>query len=42
MIGTAFFVLIGQIAELAADLLPIALIAGAIFVAFSSYSDVQF
>jgi amino acid transporter len=42
MIGTVFFVLMGQIAELAGDLLPIAFIAGAIFVAFSSYSYVQF
>ncbi|WP_232758820.1 APC family permease [Flavobacterium sp. ALD4] len=32
----------GQIAELAGDLLPIAFIAGAIFVAFSSYFYVQF
>jgi amino acid transporter len=42
MIGTGFFVLMGQIAELAGDLLPIAFIAGAIFVAFSSYFYVQF
>jgi amino acid transporter len=42
MIGTRFFVLMGQIAELAGDLFPITFIAGAIFVAFSYYSYIQF
>jgi len=38
MIGAGIFVLMGQIAELVGDLFPIAFIAGAIVVAFSSYS----
>ncbi|CAL2095584.1 APC family permease [Tenacibaculum sp. 190524A02b] len=42
MIGAGIFVLMGQIAELIGDLFPIAFIAGAIVVAFSSYSYVKF
>jgi amino acid transporter len=42
MIGAGIFVLMGQIAELVGDLFPIAFIAGAIVVAFSSYSYVKF
>ncbi len=42
MIGAGIFVLMGQIAELIGDLFPIAFIAGAIIVAFSSYSYVKF
>jgi len=40
MIGAGIFVLMGQIAELVGDLFPIAFIAGAIIVGFSSYSYV--
>lgn len=42
MIGAGVFVLMGQIAELVGDLFPIAFIAGAIVVGFSSYSYVKF
>lgn len=42
MIGAGIFVLMGQIAELVGDLFPIAFIAGAIIVGFSSYSYVKF
>jgi amino acid transporter len=42
MIGAGIFVLMGQIAELVGDLFPIAFIAGAVVVAFSSYSYVKF
>ena len=42
MIGAGIFVLMGQIAELVGDLFSIAFIAGAIVVAFSSYSYVKF
>ncbi|KVV16294.1 APC family permease [Flavobacterium sp. TAB 87] len=42
MIGAGIFVLMGQIAELVGDLFPIAFIAGAIVVCFSSYSYVKF
>ena len=42
MIGAGIFVLMGQIAELVGDLFPIVFIAGAIVVAFSSYSYVKF
>ncbi len=42
MIGAGIFVLMGQIAELIGDLFPIAFIAGAIVVGFSSYSYVKF
>ncbi|MDT0675531.1 MULTISPECIES: APC family permease [Flavobacteriaceae] len=42
MIGAGIFVLMGQIAELVGDLFPIAFIAGAIVVGFSSYSYVKF
>jgi len=37
MIGAGIFVLMGQIAELVGDLFPIAFLAGAIVVGFSSY-----
>lgn len=42
MIGAGIFVLMGQIAELVGDLFPLAFVAGAIVVAFSSYSYVKF
>lgn len=42
MISAGVFVLMGQIAELVGDLFPIAFIAGAIVVGFSSYSYVKF
>lgn len=42
MIGTGIFVLMGQIAELVGDLFPLAFIAGAVVVGFSSYSYVKF
>jgi len=42
MIGAGIFVLMGQIAELVGDLFPIAFVAGAIIVGFSSYSYVKF
>ncbi len=42
MIGAGIFVLIGQIAELVGDLFPVAFVAGAIVVGFSSYSYVKF
>ncbi len=42
MIGAGIFVLMGQIAELVGDLFPIAFIAGAVVVGFSSYSYVKF
>lgn len=42
MIGAGIFVLMGQIAELVGDLFPIAFIAGAVVVSFSSYSYVKF
>lgn len=42
MIGAGIFVLMGQIAELVGDLFPIAFIAGALVVGFSSYSYVKF
>lgn len=42
MIGAGIFVLMGQIAELIGDLFPIAFIAGAVVVGFSSYSYVKF
>ena len=42
MIGAGIFVLMGQIAELVGDLFPVAFIAGAIVVGFSSYSYVKF
>ncbi|NOZ74739.1 MAG: APC family permease [FCB group bacterium] len=42
MIGAGIFVLMGQIAELVGDLFPIAFIAGAIVVGFSSYSYIKF
>ncbi|MEZ4792382.1 MAG: hypothetical protein R2783_02585 [Gelidibacter sp.] len=42
MIGAGIFVLMGQITELVGDLFPIAFIAGAIVVGFSSYSYVKF
>ncbi|PHR69667.1 MAG: amino acid permease [Lutibacter sp.] len=42
MIGAGIFVLMGQIAELVGDLFPIAFIAGAVIVGFSSYSYVKF
>ncbi len=42
MIGAGIFVLMGQIAELVGDLFPLAFIAGAIVVGFSSYSYVKF
>lgn len=42
MIGAGIFVLMGQIAELVGDLFPIAFIAGAVVVAFSSYSYMKF
>ena len=42
MIGAGIFVLIGQIAELVGDLFPLAFIAAAIVVGFSSYSYVKF
>jgi amino acid transporter len=42
MIGAGVFVLMGQIAELVGDLFPIAFIAGAVVVGFSSYSYVKF
>jgi amino acid transporter len=42
MIGAGIFVLMGQIAELVGDLFPIAFLAGAIVVGFSSYSYVKF
>ncbi len=42
MIGAGIFVLMGQIAELVGDLFPIAFVAGAIVVGFSSYSYVKF
>lgn len=42
MIGAGIFVLMGQIAELVGDLFPLAFIAGAIVVCFSSYSYIKF
>lgn len=42
MIGAGVFVLMGQIAELVGDLFPLVFVAGAIVVAFSSYSYVKF
>lgn len=42
MIGAGIFVLMGQIAELVGELFPIAFIAGAVVVGFSSYSYVKF
>ncbi len=42
MIGAGIFVLMGQIAELVGDLFPIAFVAGAVVVGFSSYSYVKF
>ncbi len=42
MIGAGIFVLMGQIAELIGDLFPIAFVAGAVVVGFSSYSYVKF
>lgn len=42
MIGAGIFVLMGQIAELVGDLFPIAFIAGAVVVGFSSYSYIKF
>jgi len=42
MIGAGIFVLMGQIAELVGGLFPIAFIAGAVVVGFSSYSYVKF
>ena len=42
MIGAGIFVLMGQIAELVGDLFPIVFLAGAVVVAFSSYSYVKF
>jgi amino acid transporter len=42
MIGAGIFVLMGQIAELVGDLFPVAFIAGALVVGFSSYSYVKF
>ncbi len=42
MIGAGIFVLMGQIAELVGDLFPIAFVAGALVVGFSSYSYVKF
>jgi len=42
MIGAGIFVLMGQIAELVGDLFPIAFIAGAVVIGFSSYSYVKF
>ena len=42
MIGAGIFVLMGQVAELVGDLFPIAFIAGAVVVGFSSYSYVKF
>ena len=42
MIGAGIFVLMGQIAELIGDLFPLAFVAGAFVVGFSSYSYVKF
>jgi amino acid transporter len=42
MIGAGIFVLMGQMAELVGDLFPIAFIAGAVVIGFSSYSYVKF
>jgi len=42
MIGAGIFVLMGQIAEFVGDLFPLAFLAGAVVVAFSSYSYVKF
>lgn len=42
MIGAGIFVLMGQVAELVGDLFPLAFVAGAIVVGFSSYSYVKF
>lgn len=42
MIGAGIFVLMGQIAELVGDLFPLAFVAGAVIVGFSSYSYVKF
>ncbi len=42
MIGAGIFVLMGQIAELVGSLFPLAFLAGAVVVAFSSYSYVKF
>jgi amino acid transporter len=42
MIGAGIFVLMGQIAELVGDLFPLAFIAGAVVVGFSSYSYIKF
>ena len=42
MIGAGIFVLMGQIAALVGDLFPLAFVAGAIIVGFSSYSYVKF
>lgn len=42
MIGAGIFVLMGQIAEFVGDLFPLAFIAGAVVVGFSSYSYVKF
>ena len=42
MIGAGIFALIGQVAELAGDLMPAAFLAGGIVVAFSSYSYIKY
>ena len=42
MIGAGIFVLMGQIAALVGDLFPLAFVAGAVVVGFSSYSYVKF
>ena len=42
MIGAGIFVLMGQIAALVGDLFPLAFVAGAVVVGFSSYSFVKF
>ncbi|WP_258190954.1 hypothetical protein [Arthrobacter sp. PAMC25284] len=42
MVGAGIFALVGQIAGLAGGLVPAAFLAGAIIVAFSSYSYVKY
>lgn len=42
MVGAGIFALVGQVAGLAGGLVPAAFLAGAIIVAFSSYSYVKY
>ena len=42
MIGAGIFALVGQVAELAGNLMPVAFLAGAVVVSFSSYSYIKY